>query len=174
MHCILTDYRKPQNTNTLENMLKMEYSQLTISILKQLKIYNVYKGCDYIVSSIQFIHKNKSTYLPITKVLYTDIAKQYNTSNQCVEKNIRKVIDCIWTTEKNKTLLQMIFGPDISKKPSNTEFLLLLYNHIESGEYAKYLYKKIMENIEYKCPINNKPCNFYNEILYDILRKIFK
>lgn len=152
----------------------MEYSQISIGILKQLKVYNVYKGCDYIVSSIQFIHDNKLTHLPITKILYTDIAKQYNTSNLCVEKNIRKVIDSIWKIEKNKRLLIKIFGPDISKKPGNTEFLLSLYNYIESSEHADYLYKSNKGKIKYICPLSNKQCKFCNEILFKIIRKIFK
>lgn len=152
----------------------MKYSQLTIGILKQLKVYNVYKGCDFIVSSIQFIHDNKSTYLPITKILYTDIAKQYNTSNECVEKNIRKVIDSIWKIEKNKLLLRKIFGPDISKKPGNTEFLLSLYRHLETNEHVDYLYKVNKDKIKFICPLYNKQCKFCNVILFKVIRKIFR
>lgn len=150
----------------------MDYKIQAAKLLKQLGIYNIYKGCDIIISCISFIQDNKSSYYPITKVLYTEIAKQYNTSNQCVEKNIRKVIDCIWKTDKNKEIIQQIFGLDISHKPSNTEFLLSLYNHIESHGYAEQLYNINKDKIEYICPLNQRPCSFCNEILHQIVQKI--
>ncbi len=150
----------------------MDYELLTAKILKQLGIYSIYKGCDIIISCISFIHYNQTEYYPITKVLYTEMAKQYNTSNQCVEKNIRKVIDCIWKSDKNKENIQQVFGLDTSRKPSNTEFLLSLYSHIESNNYAQHLYNTNKDKIEYICPINKRPCSFCNEILQQILQKI--
>ena len=67
----------------------MIYKEKTMDILNQLSACKTYKGYHYILSSIQFIHEHESTFLPITKILYVDIAKQYNTSDKCIEKDIR-------------------------------------------------------------------------------------
>lgn len=152
----------------------MDYDKVTIEILKQFKIYNTYKGCDYIVSSICYIHNNSTEFMPITKILYDNIAKQYNTSYQCVEKNIRKVIDRIWKENKNEEIIKRIFGLDISRKPSNMEFLLLLYNYIESTKYSEFIYEMNKGKIKYMCPLNNMPCTFCNDIMHSVILKIFK
>ncbi len=152
----------------------MKYEAKIILILKQLGIYHMYKGCDYIVSSIRFIHENNSTFLPVSKILYSDIARQYNTSSQCVEKNIRKVIDIIWKMDKNQDILSEIFDTGYqTRKPGNKEFLLSIYNHIESHEYADKIYNMNKDKIKYICPMNDKPCRFYNDILYRAIQNIY-
>lgn len=161
------------NINALEIMW-MEYDKRALDILKQLRITNLYKGCDYIASSIEFIHENNTTYMPVTKILYVDIARQYNTSSKCVEKDIRKVIEAIWRHEKKKPIISSIFDTHfINKRPSNMEFLLSLYRHIEAAEYTEQVYNFHKDNIQYTCPLNNKQCGFCNDILYEIIHKIY-
>lgn len=152
----------------------MDYVSRTIYILKKLGIYNMYKGCDYIVSCVRFIHDNQSSYLPVTKILYYDIAKQYNTSTQCVEKNIRKVIDIIWNMDEFPEIFNDIINPGSqSRKPGNSEFLISLYNHIESNEYSDKIFNINKDKIKYICPLTNEQCGFCNEILYQIVQAVF-
>lgn len=152
----------------------MEYDKRTLDILKQFRINNLYKGCDYIASSINYIHENNTTYMPVTKILYVDIARQYNTSSKCVEKDIRKVIEAIWRYDKNKPIISNIFDTRyLTHRPSNMKFLLSLYRHIEAAEYSEQVYSMHKDNIRYTCPLNNKPCGFCNDILYEIVRKIY-
>lgn len=153
----------------------MDYKACTIYILKKLGIYNMYKGCDYIVSCISFIHDHQTSYLPITKILYYDIAKQYNTSTQCVEKNIRKVIDIIWNMDEIPDIMRNLFDTDYpAHKPGNTEFLISLYNHIESIEYSDKIFNIHKDRIKYICPLTNESCGFCNEILYQIVQDVFQ
>ena len=45
---------------------------------------------------------------------------------------MRNVISVIWQKETNKTLLGKIFGEyHITNRPTNVEFLMLLYNYIK-------------------------------------------
>ena len=111
----------------------MIYEEKTRDILNKLGTCRMYKGYSYILSSIQFIHEHNSTltFLSITKNLYVDIAKQYHTSDKCIEKDIRKVIELIWEQETNKNLMISIFGENYkSKRLSNGKFLALLYDYI--------------------------------------------
>lgn len=153
----------------------MEYEKQAIYILRQFGINGMYKGCDYIVSGVSFIHENISSYIPITKILYPDIAKQYNTSASCVEKNIRWVIETIWKNENNSKIIDDIFDTcNSSRRPSNLQFLLSLYRHIESGEHLKQIYYLHKDNIVYTCPLTRERCKFCNDILLIVIHKIYK
>lgn len=152
----------------------MEYGKRALDILKQLRIDTSYKGCDYIASSIDFIHENNATYMPVTKVLYVDIARQYNTSSKCVEKDIRKVNEAIWRYDRNRPMISIIFDTCcLTHRPSNMEFLISLYRHIETAEYTEQVYSMHKDNIQYTCPLTNNSCAFCNDILYEIIHKIY-
>ena len=110
----------------------MDYRVMVRGILKELGMYKMYKGCEYIVSCIDYIKRNEKTFLPVTKILYVDVAKEHNTSGRCVERDMRNVIDVIWQKGTNESLLRTIFGEyNLTRKPTNVEFLLLLYNYIK-------------------------------------------
>lgn len=146
--------------------------KLTITILNQLGISKTYKGYHYIISSIQFIHENETTFLPITKNLYIDIAKQYHTSDKCIEKNIRKITEIIWKEKKNPSLICDIFGKDnLTKRLSNTEFLILLYEYIISHTYTDILINLYQKETPFICPFCKTPCEFYSKIIDDMISK---
>ena len=112
----------------------MEKRFTTKSILHKLGIGKSYSGYNYILYAVELIAEDESVLSIITKSLYIDIAKEFHTSDTCVERNIRKVIEVIWKKSKtNKTLILKIFGSQYEVyKPSNKEFLELLYEYIKS------------------------------------------
>lgn len=134
-------------------------------ILYKLGINKSYRGFSYIVSSIDFIYNNEYSFTPITKVLYVEIAKQYNTSNACVEKSIRDVIKTIWDKKADNKLIYEIFGNHILlKRPSNMEFLMSLYQYIKNYVDHKYIIDK--NNLLFQCPLSGRQCDlFYNFII---------
>lgn len=149
----------------------MKYKAYTIALLQKFGIQKMYKGCDYIVSSISFIAKNEKFFTPVTKVLYVEIAKQYNTSSICVEKNMRSIIKNIWSRPENSELICKIFGKyNLTKRPSNMEFLMLLYN------YLKYKHTDIpsKKNVDYTftCPISGNPCEFCKEFVIETIQNM--
>ena len=64
----------------------------------------------------------------ITKILYPDIAKKYQTTPSRVERAIRHAIEVAWNRGNTDTLNSM-FGYTINTgkgKPTNSEFIALI------------------------------------------------
>lgn len=141
----------------------MEYRTITKSVLHQLGIGKTYSGYDYILRSIELIMLNEEVLSNVTKILYIDIAKEYHTSQTCVERNIRKVIEVIWKhADENRVKIQHIFGEKyLTNKPSNKEFLELLYEYIILQDTLK----KTLVSKAFICPLSKSTCNAFDEIL---------
>ena len=141
----------------------MEYRLITKSVLHQLGIGKTYSGYDYILRSIELIALSEDVLTNVTKILYIDIAKEYHTSKTCVERNIRKVIEVIWKhVDQNYPQIKHIFGEKhLSSKPSNKEFLELLYEYIK----LQATLKRTLVSKSFICPISNNTCNAFDEIL---------
>jgi len=145
----------------------MVYEVQTIDILNQLGAHPKYKGYTYIISSILYISEKRESPV-LTKTLYVDIAQKHNTSAQCVEKNIRKVIENIWENNQNKTLKKSIFGAHQNARPSNSDFLLSLHQYIATRATRDY-YK---EKYSFVCPASGTDCEFCNDFINDIFSKL--
>lgn len=146
----------------------MKYEAKAIELLHKLGIQKVYKGCEYIIASINYISKNETYFTPVTKVLYVEIAKQYNTSSICVEKNIRSIIKKIWSNQGNGKLIREIFGQHhCQKNPSNVEFLVLFYAYLKHTTGKR----KTSETEDYTfiCPLSGNSCEFCREFLIEKL-----
>ena len=147
----------------------MNYSVVVIKILYELGIHKRYKGVIYTISCINYIGNNKVNYLPITKILYVDVAKLHNTSNYNVEKGIRDIIEKIWSHEGNRVLIEKIFGRDfISSRPSNTTFLIGLYSYIKTRSNGM---SEWIDDYEYICPECRKMCPYCKDIVMDVIFK---
>ena len=145
----------------------MEYKFTTRSVLHQLGVGKSYSGFSYILYAIELIDRDISFLDGITKILYIDIAKEFQTSHTCVERNIRKVIDVIWNQpEINKALILKIFGRRfLSRKPSNKEFLELLYEYIKSHK----MLENLLQTEKIICPISNEVCTAYTKIIEKLI-----
>ncbi len=154
----------------------MKYAAQTVALLKKMGIQKMYKGCEYIVSSISYIDKNETHFAPVTKVLYVEIAKQFNTSSLCVEKNMRSIIKSIWAKPENQNLIAEIFGPyNLAKRPSNMEFLVLLYSHLKYIESQKAT-SNSNSTVDYTftCPLSGSPCEFCKEFIIETMHNMNK
>lgn len=148
----------------------MEYKACALELLHKLGIQKMYKGCEYVISSIKYISENEAYFTPVSKVLYVEIAKQYNTSGICVEKNIRSIIKKIWSNPYNAELLEDVFGKQYkTKSPSNINFLMLVYNH--SKKYIDNTNSATYSNEDYSfiCPLSGNSCEFCREFLIEKL-----
>lgn len=136
-------------------------------ILHQLGIGKAYSGYDYILYAIELIKQDEGVLTGITKILYIDIAKEFRTSDTCVERNIRKVIEVVWKkSETNKTLILKIFGKKFkTTKPSNKEFLELLYEYIKSHN----LIYRLIHADKFICPISKDVCVAYTKIIESLI-----
>ena len=103
-----------------------------LELLKHLGADTKYKGCEYILFCVDFIHNLEAYTIPDTKLMYQNIADIFTLNPASVENSIRNVITHIWTEYKNPELMKKVFGfHNYEKRPCNIEFLILFYNHIK-------------------------------------------
>lgn len=94
--------------------------------LHELGVQSHIKGYQYIREGITLVYERPELVGGITKELYPEIAKKYNTTVSRVERAIRHAIEVSWN-RGNWQLMEEIFGHsvDIDKaKPTNSEFIV--------------------------------------------------
>ena len=115
--------------NLIGKSIDIYKNNLQISITKilhELGVPSHIKGYQYIREGISIIYENPDVIGGITKELYPDIAKKYETTVSRVERAIRHAIEVSWN-RGNWDLMEEIFGHsvDIDKaKPTNSEFIV--------------------------------------------------
>ena len=146
----------------------MIYELITRNILRQFGIGKRYNGYDYIIHAIGLSFFDERFLNCVTKVLYITIGENYDTSSICVERNIRKVIQIIWDNPDNVTLIEKIFGVMYTyTKPTNKEFLGLLYEYVKSYN----IIEEILKINKIICPVSKEVCSVYVNIV-DQLRSL--
>lgn len=70
----------------------------------------------------------------VTKWLYPEVAKQYGSSWQAVERNIRTVGDIIW--RENRPLLEELAHRKLERKPPSAQLLAILGSVIEPRSFV--------------------------------------
>lgn len=115
--------------NCISKSIDVYKNNLQISITKilhELGVPSHIKGYQYIREGISIIYEKPDVIGGITKELYPDIAKKYETTVSRVERAIRHAIEVSWN-RGNWDLMEEIFGHsvDIDKaKPTNSEFIV--------------------------------------------------
>ena len=117
-----------------EGDYEMNYEVMVKHILYEFEVTQKYVAYKYILKGMNLMRENENYVEHITKTLYIDIAKEYNTSVACVERGIRTTIEIMWRNkENNMSLFTDIFGNQyVDYRPTNTKFFQLMYMHIES------------------------------------------
>lgn len=90
------------------------------------------KGYNYLREAIILAVKDKSMIERITKMLYPEIAKTFNTTTSRVERAIRHAIEVAWE-RGDLDVLHQYFGYTVSStkgKPTNSEFIALIADKI--------------------------------------------
>jgi two-component system response regulator (stage 0 sporulation protein A) len=111
---------------------QMDLESLVTNFIHELGVPAHIKGYQYIRSAIMMVVKNMDLLNFITKQLYPEIAKQYNTTASRVERAIRHSIEVAWSRGKPETMND-IFGYTIHTgkgKPTNSEFIAMVADRI--------------------------------------------
>jgi two-component system response regulator (stage 0 sporulation protein A) len=90
------------------------------------------KGYMYLREAITMVYNDIELLGSITKVLYPDIAKKFNTTASRVERAIRHAIEVAWS-RGNVDSISALFGYtiNISKaKPTNSEFIAMVADRL--------------------------------------------
>lgn len=86
------------------------------------------KGYMYLREAITMVYNDIELLGSITKVLYPDIAKKFNTTASRVERAIRHAIEVAWS-RGNIDSISSLFGYTVSHskaKPTNSEFIAMV------------------------------------------------
>ncbi|WP_027963394.1 sporulation transcription factor Spo0A [Halalkalibacillus halophilus] len=107
---------------------KIDLESNITSIIHEVGVPAHIKGYLYLREAIGMVYNDIELLGSITKVLYPDVAKKYNTTASRVERAIRHAIEVAWN-RGNIDSLSSIFGYTVSvtkAKPTNSEFIAMI------------------------------------------------
>lgn len=91
------------------------------------------KGYQYLREAIIMTVENMDVINAVTKILYPEVAKRFNTTASRVERAIRHAIEVAWDRGDLETL-QKYFGYTVSNakgKPTNSEFIAMIADRLQ-------------------------------------------
>ena len=128
--------RKPAGQQSIE--------ALVTSIIHEIGVPAHIKGYQYLREAIIIAVNDMDVINAITKVLYPQVAKTFQTTPSRVERAIRHAIEVAWDRGDLDTL-QRFFGYTVSNtkgKPTNSEFIALIADKLQlqlkSAEVGNY------------------------------------
>lgn len=110
-----------------------EYELKVVLLLRKVGVPPHVNGYEYIKAALIYYHETDNRGKPVTKYLYADIAKKYDTTIWRIERAMDRAIDAAY--DINLPGLREVGGdiyPSKSSRPSNVLFLSIL------DEYLKY------------------------------------
>ncbi|TRM12661.1 sporulation transcription factor Spo0A [Lentibacillus cibarius] len=120
--------KKPVNKERKKKDLEASIT----NIIHEIGVPAHIKGYMYLREAITMVYNDIELLGSITKVLYPDIAKKYNTTSSRVERAIRHAIEVAWS-RGNIESISALFGytVNISKaKPTNSEFIAMVADRL--------------------------------------------
>lgn len=84
-----------------------------------------YIGFRYTEYALLLMEEDEQCIHSVTKCLYPEIARRYQTSCHAVERNIRTLSQVAWKSEPG--LLQKMAGHTLEKRPTSSQFLAILF-----------------------------------------------
>lgn len=96
-------------------------------LLRRLGVPPHIKGYAYLRRAIFLVVTDPSLVSAVTKILYPDLARQYQTTSTCVERAIRYAIETAWDRCDEETLRDYFgYAAFSRKKPTNRAFIALI------------------------------------------------
>lgn len=96
-------------------------------LLTQLGADLHYIGFRYTEYALLLMGEDEQCIHSVTKCLYPEIARRYQTSCHAVERNIRTLSQVAWKSEPG--LLQKMAGHSLEKRPTSSQFLAILFSY---------------------------------------------
>lgn len=93
-------------------------------LLRRLGVSETYRGFRYAAYAAALCALSQDRLLLVTKRLYPDIAKRFDTSWSCVERDLRTVITVAWN--RNPSLLAKLARCTLDTKPPCAQFIAAL------------------------------------------------
>lgn len=121
-------FRKSSTTRSAAESKPRNLEANITSIIHEIGVPAHIKGYLYLREAISMVYKDIELLGSITKVLYPDIAKKFNTTASRVERAIRHAIEVAWS-RGNIDSISSLFGYTVSMskaKPTNSEFIAMV------------------------------------------------
>ena len=100
-----------------------KYSDI-YDLLYRLGMAANYRGFFHTAYAVSLCAEQPDRLLLVTKWLYPEVARQYQTNWKTVERNIRTAGNVIW--RENRPLLEQLARRPLQEKPRNTQLLAIL------------------------------------------------
>lgn len=97
-------------------------------VLYRLGVNNSYLGFRYMICCVRMV-LNEDELRYCVKIPYVDTASFYNTTPECVERDIRTLIDIIWSSG-DRELLETVAGSKLSQRPGSKAFIGMLADYV--------------------------------------------
>ena len=94
-----------------------------------------YIGYRYTEYALLLMKEDEECIHSVTKCLYPEIAKRYQTSCNSVERNIRTLSQVAWRAQPR--LLQKLAGHTLDRRPTSSQFLAILFAYLSSSGNLK-------------------------------------
>ena len=122
-------------------MQTMIVSEEIVELLEQLGLTGQEKGFERLSCAIAVTAQKFERAGSVTKLLYPDLAKHFQTTPEKIERSLRHLIEKSWE-KGEKERLEDLFGyhRDNSEiRPTNSEYIAILADRIRSGNYENVL-----------------------------------
>ena len=78
--------------------------------------------------AIKLCVERQDRLVQVTKMVYPEVAKEYNTNWKAVERNIRTIVGVVW--KLNQELLVELARRPLEKRPCTSQFLAILSSYL--------------------------------------------
>ena len=141
---VITDVILPELDGfaLLDRMAKLPARPKTILVsafYREVGVPAHIKGYQYVREAIILAVQDMDVINAVTKVLYPEVARRYNTTPSRVERAVRHAIETAWDRGDLETL-QRYFGYTVSNtkgKPTNSEFIAMIADRIRLQSKGK-------------------------------------
>lgn len=104
------------------------------TLLMRLGVSANYAGFRQTAYAIYLAVQDPDRLMLVSKWLYPEVAKHYETTWKAVERNIRTVVTVAW--EKSPGLLSVFAGHLLTEKPRPAQFIAILVTYLLYSPYS--------------------------------------
>lgn len=123
------EYLQKRINSNCEEQKRNELETVISKLLNKMGITASIKGYHFIRKGVMMVIENKDAILSMTKGLYPDIAKEYNTTAGKVERAMRHAIETAWK-RTGKEVYSELAGYSPIEKPTNSQFIAIMSEYL--------------------------------------------
>lgn len=100
-------------------------------LLRLLGVTGKLTGFYYTAYMIEQVQNQPENMVLLTKRLYVQTAKYFSTTPNCVERNLRTLVQSCWAVS-NHNLLNLIAGAELKQAPTNSQFIDMMAAYLRT------------------------------------------